>query len=423
MDSISSRGNSIGSHRAVSGSLETSTLSKEPFQSESRDKKVNLEANKSNFIFNFISNLFLRVTEKNKVLQGSRFQHIASGKAKQVFADRLSERHVYYTPVRGTYEKIFGTKKAEIQEEVRVASGIEKSLTSMGIGFGAETHVATDLKEIEGTHDLQGQYVVQAPKAGEEGKKTDLDKILKDELKIAERFSFCKQILKGITHLHLAGYVHGDLKGDNILHFRERQPDGKIHSILRVADFGKSRRIDEDGSLLHTGNLRFAAPEGRVSKKAEVFSTALLLVRILEEEVLQKQERNMIIDPDQLKSDQTGENHRGITRFVVSNNQCIQTDSKNIQGKIRLISGSARAIINVRGEKQKTSFEEVKTYIEALFTELKKEKPTNEEKSLERMEQLLLSMVNENPAKRPTMQRTLEQFEEVLKLYDVGITS
>lgn len=423
MDSISSRGHSIGSHRAIPDSLQSKTISKDLSERESGEIKLKRESNKTNLLFTGISHLFSRSHRKSTDLQSSRFQHIASGKAKHVFADRLSERHVYYTPVTGIFEKIFGTKKAEIQEEVRVASQIKQSLAAKGVGVGSETHIATDLREIEGTDDLQGQYVVQAPKAGEAGKKSDLDKLLKDSFNLTDRFSFCEQILKGISHLHLAGYVHGDLKGDNILHFREQQPNGEIKSILRVSDFGKSRQVQGDSSILHTGNLRFAAPEGKMNKKAEVFSAALLLVRVLEEDILQKQGQDMIIRPDQTKSDQTGENHRGITKFLVSNDHCVQTDSKNIQGKIRLISGSARAIMNVKGETQKSSFVETKKYIQALFSELRKDKSANQIKGLDRMEQLLLSMVQENPSMRPTLFSALEQFAEAQKLYHSGIVS
>lgn len=429
MDPISRKELAIGAHRHIqtespSQNQSVTIPTKVPAQDQPDEKRVNQGAKKTNTLFSFIFKRFNKSsTREPNQLQGKRFTYLASGKAKKVYQDNTSDKFVYYTPVKGIFEKLFGRKKAEIQEEVKLAAAVRGSLVSAGISSEGESHIATDLVEIKGSHNLEGKYVVQAPKAGEGGKKADLDKLLQDKIPLADRFNFCEQLLKGLGHLHKAGYVHGDLKGDNILHFKERQSNGEVKSILRLGDFGKSRKVEEDGSILHTGNPRFAAPEGRTSKKAEVFSAALLLVRILEEEILQKETGDMVISPEKSKSDQAGEGLRGVVKFVVTNDKCVQTNAKNISGKIRLIAGSARAIRNVRGEKEKSSSDEVKKYIHALFSKLKEEKSTNEVSSLEQMEKLLLNMVDEDPAQRPTMSSALGQFEDALKLYRGGIAS
>lgn len=363
-------------------------------------------------------------------LKNKKFVHITSGAAKAVHivkenASDTEAKHVYYTPVKGLFEKIFGSKKAEIREEVVAAAKIQDSLNSKGLV--GESYIATDLEEIKGYDNLEGQYVVKAPKAGENGKKIDLDKLLAPVEGEAPPpreagFEFGRQILSGLKNLHDAGYVHGDLKGDNILHFREALPNGEVRSVLRIADFGKARQVDDNGSVLHTGNPRYAAPEGRTSKKSEVFSAALLLVRNLEEEVLQATNQDMVISPDQVKSDQKGKGLRGIEKFVVTNENCLQTNNKNIPGKIRLISGAARAILNVRDQKTKSSSEEVGKYIDALFSNLKENVTQEQATALDKMNGLLKQMISEDPNDRPTMGEALAEYEECIRLYKGGIS-
>jgi len=425
MDPLSTQGASIGAHRSIpENSSKNSPISdsnKAPEQGQSNEKRVNLEAKKLNAVFSFLSSLFQKKSSKPNDLQNKRFQYLTSGKAKDVYEDKKSDKFVYYTPVAGISEKIFGRKKAEIKAEVRIATDVKNALAE--IGLEGESHIATELIEVPGSDNLEGQYVVQALKAGEKGTKYDLDQLLQGSLQLEERFDLCEQILKGLSHLHQRNYVHGDLKGNNILHFKESMPNGETKSILRLTDFGKTRKIKEGGSVLHTGNPRLAAPEGRTSTKSEVFSAALLLVGIMEEEVLQKENKDMVIKPGQLKSDQAGKNLRGIVKFVVTNNKCVQTDSKNISGKIRLIAGAAKAIRNIRGEREKTSSEETKKYIQALFTKLREEKSASQENGLEAIEKLLISMVDEDPSKRPSTSEALVQFENALEIYNGGIAS
>lgn len=424
MDSIFRKDSSITTPSETFSSKvekkETPEVIKQTPSSQPDEQRVSQEAKKTHSLFSFIRRLSQKVS-KPQELQGTRFRYLVSGKAKNVYEDKNSEQFVYYTPVKGIFEKIFGRKKTEIRDEVRVAKEVTKVLSQRGFNFHKESHIATDLKEIRGAYNLKGKYVVQARKAGEGGKRTDLEKLIREEVPFTVRLDFCEQTLKGVVNLHQAGFVHGDLKGDNILHFRERQTDGEMKSILRIADFGKSRRVGEIDSVLHTGNPRFAAPEGRTSKKAEVFSSALLLVRTLEEEVLRKEGKEMIISPDQVKSDQKGEGLRGIEKFVVINDKCLQTNAKNLSGKVRLIRGIVKAIRDVRGEKEKTTSNEVRKYIEALFSQLKENKSVHEIKGLESMEKLLFSMVDDNPLKRPATVSALIDFENALKIYYGGI--
>lgn len=433
MDPIRKSGDLASAQSTEKSAVESSVSSEQDISKQQAVNKeqvatnrTNQTAKKTNSIFSFISKLFKKEAAdqpeatKPKELKRERFRHLASGKAKKVYEDKSSSKFVYYTPSTGVLEKIFGRKKSEIQEEVKIAANVKNALASSGLDPEQETYLATDLKEVAGSDNLEGRYVVQAPRAGE---KSDLNALLQDKIPFSERLGLCENILKGLTHLHQAGYVHGDLKGDNILHFKEVQPNGEVKSILRISDYGKSKKVDEEESVLHTGNQRFVAPEGRSSKKAEVFSAALLLVRVLEEEALQKTGKNAVLKPVLLKRDQKGENLRGIEKFVVTNDNCVQSSSRNILGKIRLIAGSARAIANVRWDKEKTTTYEVNKYINTLFSILKEGKSPDEIKALEAMQILLLNMVSTDPSKRPSMPDVLQRFETILQHYRGGIQS
>lgn len=384
--------------------------------SQTKETITNQLSKKINNFFNSFKSLFQKkaVSQKAESQEGTLFTQRASGKAKLVHtSDKTDdENYVFYTPVKGIWEKIFGSKKAEIQEEVRTAATINKALMELNPS-STESYIATDLEEIAGSGTLKGEYVVKAPKAGDEEGNIDLDKLLKPSSKLTmeNRLEFGEQILTGLTNLHKAGFIHGDLKGDNILHFREVQPNGETKSVLRVADFGKSRKVKENESVLHTGNPRFAAPEGRSSKKAEVFSAALLLVRILEEEVLAEKE-DMLMAPETIKNDQKDTSTRGITKFIVTNENCVHTEARNIPGKIRLLAGFAKAILKTRGEREKTTSTQVKAYIEVLFGKLKANSTTEPRTSasMNRMQTLLQRMVDEDPEKRPSMAEALKEY-------------
>jgi|GEM_PF-6695688 len=369
------------------------------------------KAKKTNSIFRFISKFFNKAGAELKKLDGERFSHIVSGKSKRVHTDKHSPHTVVYSAVKSIFERILGSNKAEMREEVKTAQEIKAILKIWGVS--GESHLATELIEEKGTDELQGEYVVRTPKAD-----TDLDKLLrKKALKLTDRFELCEQILKGLHHLHQAGFVHGDLKADNIFHYEEPQPNGNTNSILRIGDFGKARRVKEDESILRTGNPRLAPPEGGTSKKGEVFAAALLLIEVLEGGVL-KSGKEMVIDPSKVKSDQKGKNLRGVIRFVVTNDACTQTDAKNIQGKIRLLAGSVKKMLNVRNEeREKTTSEEVGKYIRALFSELKKDKSISEQSSLDFMQKMLLDMVDANPSARPKMSDAVAQFGLALQAY------
>lgn len=88
-----------------------------------------------------------------------------------------------------------------------------------------------------------------------------------------------KQILSAISHLHSKGFVHGDIKPENI-HFRALDDD-----ILKILDFGTSRRIGADHHMhgIH-GTVHYIAPEvleGDYDEKCDVWSVGVILYMLL----------------------------------------------------------------------------------------------------------------------------------------------
>ena len=63
-------------------------------------------------------------------------------------------------------------------------------------------------------------------------------------------------IYNGLDAIHMEGFIHGDIKSENILISLE---DGAI--IPKLADFGDSIKVGNDGMLLIGGTDPWRAPE------------------------------------------------------------------------------------------------------------------------------------------------------------------
>lgn len=94
--------------------------------------------------------------------------------------------------------------------------------------------------------------------------------------------SIAKHVAKGMSYLHQNAIIHGDLKSTNLLLRSSHQ--SRVGFITKIADFGLAVRLPDSRNHLSgifAGTPFYAAPEisreGRLSKKADVFSFAVIL--------------------------------------------------------------------------------------------------------------------------------------------------
>ncbi|KAF8582918.1 kinase-like protein [Ramaria rubella] len=100
----------------------------------------------------------------------------------------------------------------------------------------------------------------------------------------ADRIKLLLQVSEALGHLHSRGYVHSDIKGDNVMISDEGN--------AQLFDFGITRHVEPivtasatPPGLTSTGNARFVAPEllfppARPSFKSDVFAFGGLIVQI-----------------------------------------------------------------------------------------------------------------------------------------------
>ncbi len=276
--------------------------------------------------------------------------------------------------------------------------------------------LAVDLTEVTGDEQINGKYTVRTEKAI-----GDLENALIGKNK-AEIFCFPRnlvlgrQFLQGMAHLHKASYVHGDLKPENVLVYGKKK-DSAIEEIaeVRVADFGKAQKISDDSRVMYTGNPRFAAPEGVLSKQSEVYSSALILIRMLEEELLV--EKDLLKEPDNVDSIPPNEARRGIEKFLIKSADCPQSEVKSLRGKVRVYSRSfSMALGNRLGVRSvnENAEREIHGYIDELVSGLIS-KHSLDEKAINELGDLLKTMTNSDPAKRGDLSSALNKFEDIMR--------
>ncbi|HSX37329.1 MAG TPA: protein kinase [Chlamydiales bacterium] len=163
---------------------------------------------------------------------------------------------------------------------------------------------------------LHGQSPVITKRAD-----TNLDKkIRQQKYPFKQSLELALQVLKGFRDLHAAHYVHGDPKPENLLVYNNGE-----NPIVKIADWGKCKKMRDEDTAYYLGNHRFMPPERLNSQTGEVFGIGMVLVRILEEEFLDTPHA-MLIAPDRqrkaVKHPLKGETNemkarKGIERFVV----------------------------------------------------------------------------------------------------------
>lgn len=386
--------------------------------------------------------------------QGHTYGEIDRGKAKIVLLKVGDPRHVYYVPVK----HIFNKKRDEIQKEARKTEVIKKKLfraklseflgdqkdlavsllekykninkaintisakpadllvKDLGISLDdaiklkekftnqsseleklkkSGSTLALDLSQLDKAEEL-GEYTVKTKAA--EG---NLEKeIQQNKLSQLEKLSLCLDVLSSLRDLHLSGHAHGDLKPDNFL--IEIDPVTK-RKRARLSDFGKTQLINENETKLYSGNSGFAPPEGKLSQKSEVYSAALIMIRILEEGLIENGKSSLVpLSPEKSVSTPIRESRRGAELYVVQNKFTFQKESSLIG---RLTSwGMARSPKFLKKESNTSAEREMIVYIDALVEKM----GGNEE-----LRNLLVSMTKSDPKDRISMDKAFEEFQRI----------
>lgn len=327
------------------------------------------------------------IEEEDENMSPSLSQSVGTGKAKEVKES--------YDPDKVLIIPRSSLKEREVRKEVEICDAISASLTQRDIPLNS-SNLALEYTILSKDDQIEGKYTVSASKA-----RYDLENALKSqELPFYEYFKFIYHIANGMNNLHQAGYVHGDLKPDNILIYKTH---GFWHA--KIADFGKSQSLEPGKHTIYSGNPRFSSIDSGLSYEGEVFSTALLMIRILENPFLDASTNHMLIQPSSV-IDERGIHRKGIEKFVTLSEKCPQKDLSNpaqqavFYARKQFPSASAREAV-----------EEIHRYIDVLFEKLRQcEEPGMPSQcDIDRLEGLLKQMTHRNPSDRPAMQLVAEE--------------
>src|SRR5271170_959461 len=104
------------------------------------------------------------------------------------------------------------------------------------------------------------------------------DRIRNGPLQLSETQRVAQGVLAGLAHIHLAGYIHFDVKPSNVLFSNTDRP--------MVADFGQSRAISLTGVVTVPPLYMFSQPPetiktGVATKVADIYHVGLLMYRAL----------------------------------------------------------------------------------------------------------------------------------------------
>jgi serine/threonine protein kinase len=258
-----------------------------------------------------------------------------------------------------------------------------------------QSNLAVDLEVVP--EDVLGTYAVVSTKA-----MGDLEGLMKsNELSFADRASICDQVKEAVKQMHAAGFVHGDLKPDNFLVYKDA--DGKC--IVKLSDFGKTRPISPGEELSRFGNPRFVGPENKTSKPGEVYAVGLIGLRVMEEPFLEGTESlaepfRQVASPLRAK-----EGRRGIEKFLLNSSASAQVETKSALGKIVRMVNIVRSTSDSK-QVQKEVFSYIQELTGHLVGRLESAPSQQEREGIQScIDQLsfLHDALNSNPRERPAL--------------------
>lgn len=374
------------------------------------DRNIKILENSPNMSPTARANLenFIRLDrEVVKTLQAADFKKIAQGKVKNVYiASPIIDprgKTVTYVARNGI------GRQSELDKEVHNSEILHEKLAILHKDNpGVELNlVRMEKRGKYAPGNIGGKMGVTTGKAG---KDQDLKKYV-DKFTFQQSVEVTFEILNGMNNLHLAGALHGDLKDDNILIFEE---EGKY--TARVSDYGKMRTFKEKfEKFINTGNYRYIAPEGGLSQKTEVYSTAILMIKVLENELLK--EKDMVIGPTHKDEKVDAGKRKGIEKFLIQNKDCPQTENTTLRGLVKVIKQEISSLRSTqKAAKLEDSEREVHAYIEQMIKELSVLHPGNED-AFEEMGNLLKEMTRSDTdpkaPRTPNLSVALQKFEVI----------
>ena len=148
--------------------------------------------------------------------------------------------------------------------------------------FRREARTASQLEHenilpIKDASFIDDRFVIVFPL----GERT-LDERLKHRMTTESAMNIIAQVLEAVAYAHEHRIIHCDIKPENVILF----PDG----TARLTDFGIAKVAQKTIRGSGTGTVGFMAPEqamGKPSQRSDVFSTGLLMYRMLAGEWLE----------------------------------------------------------------------------------------------------------------------------------------
>jgi serine/threonine protein kinase len=358
----------------------------------------------ANRIFLWFSNLIFSKTDLSHritVIQ-SAFTKLAKGKVKQIWSKVGDVTHAYLTPRGGIFES---RKAKELREETETALTIKAKL-----GPDRIKHLAVDMEVLPKEEWVNGKYTLKTARAN-----GDLEKAIRDPkhpLTPSILIDICGQVLDGMTALHEAGYYHGDMKLENVLY--AKNPDGTI--TAKISDFGKTG--DASGPLKrNTGNTRFAAPELKASQESDVWATGMMIVRILEQHLLESKKVDALLKPRRSGLFKPHEIRSGIEAFLVENKNSPAAETRGLQAVTGQLTKLIKTLSDPKSRKEPTVMldAEVAKYIDILIESLIASpgfvKKPHDKTTLHQLGVLLSDMMTVFPKSRPKMAQAQVRFE------------
>ena len=294
---------------------------------------------------------------------------LAQGAAKNVFklGDQVSEGLVYLTGRLG--------RVTEIQEEFKTGAAILRDLSTISNRQITDDNCGLALMS-QSKDKIRGKetWTMKAAIGDLRDLQKHFEKANLSETDAAIQMgNIIEDITNGMANLHKAGYVHGDMKPDNILIYKEEK-EGKITFHAKISDFGKTRKLDEKKSIVNAGNPRFVPPEGQItSMKGEDAVVALIIVDLLSKPYV-KEDANFGVPAD-LQNVKIREGLKGIMGVWCKKTRAID----NKEGLGELTRGIARiqtqkelkSNSSLSNEKTEAASKVAKDFIQALKLKMK----------------------------------------------------